>query len=110
MIKIVFFETLSLWDTLKTVIFLKTSSCFFGVPTIGQLLVAIRNHGSNFCFFYSTLLYTPAWRIFVSRVRVLSAINCAYLIILKSRFLPALDYIDCSLHRNKQRQTYKTVV
>ena len=28
-------------------------------------------------------------RIFVSRVRVLCAINCAYFIILKSRFLPA---------------------
>src|SRR6218665_1581835 len=33
--------------------------------------------------------------------RVLCAINCAYFIILKSRLLPALDYIDCSLHRNK---------
>ena len=30
---------------------------FFGVPTIGQLLVAIRNHSSNFCLFQSSLMY-----------------------------------------------------
>jgi len=50
-IKIVFFETFSLWDTLKTVIFLKKISYFFEYLPLGKFWSLLEITVPTFVFF-----------------------------------------------------------
>src|SRR6218665_2688800 len=57
-IKIVFFETFSLWDTLKTVIFLKFFSPFLEYLPLGKFWSLLGITVPTFCLFHSSLLFS----------------------------------------------------